>query len=466
MPATTERSLPELLYLLHGDPAEFAETLTTMRAADVAEALNALYRDSPDAAAKVLSGLPFDLAVQVLDDPDLDHKAHMLERMEASACSPLLEAMSSDQQAELFRSLPNGDRNRLLRRLAPDTQRAMKMLLAFPATTAGGIMTTEFVSVPSDWTAEQTLQYVKQVGGAKETVYAIYVLDVTDQQLLHVISLREVIMADRERGVLEVGDQRTAITVKASTSREEVARLISRYNLLAVPVLDHENRVIGIVTVDDVIDAIVQETTEDAQKFSGVATFDEPYMSISMLMMVRKRVGWLAALFIGEMLTATALGRFEHEIERAVVLALFIPLIISSGGNSGGQSTSLIIRAMALGEVRVRDWWRVARRDLPAGLILGSILGSIAVARILIWQFAGFYQYGAHYFLVALTVGASVVGVVTFGSLTGSMLPFLIKRVGLDPATASAPFVATLVDVTGIVIYFTVASIILHGTLL
>jgi len=327
-------------------------------------------------------------------------------------------------------------------------------------------MTTEYVGVPADWTVERTLQHISRVGGAKETVYAIYLLDPADRRLRAVVSLRQLMVADRGRTVADVAAGDPPLSVGPLTDREEVARLISRYDLLAVPVLDDAGRVLGIVTVDDVIDAIVAESTEDVQKLGGMEALDEPYMQVGFLKMVRKRAGWLMALFVGEMLTATALGRFEEEIGRAVVLALFIPLIISSGGNSGGQSTSLIIRAMALGEVTLRDWWRVARRDLPTGLTLGSLLGAIAVARILLWQRLGLTEYGPHAGLIAAAVGASVVGVVTFGSFTGSMLPFLIRRIGLDPATASAPFVATLVDVTGIVIYFTIAAFFLRGTLL
>jgi magnesium transporter len=231
-------------------------------------------------------------------------------------------------------------------------------------------------------------------------------------------------------------------------------------------VVDKDQRILGIVTVDDVIDAILAETTEDVQKFGGMEALDEPYMEISIPKMLRKRAGWLAALFIGEMLTATAMGYFEGEIAHAVVLALFVPLIISSGGNSGSQATSLIIRAMALREVRLRDWWRVAIRELPSGVALGLFLGVIGAIRILLWQHFGWYDYGPHYRLVALTVSLALIGVVTFGSLTGSMLPFVLRRLGFDPASASAPFVATLVDVTGLVIYFTVALLLLRGTLL
>jgi magnesium transporter len=313
---------------------------------------------------------------------------------------------------------------------------------------------------------ERALRHIGEVGGAKETVYAIYVLAPDTQQLVHVVSLRELVLADRQQMVKDVGDVRAPIVVTPLTDREEVARLISKYNLLAVPVVDEGGHVLGIVTVDDVIDAIVREQTEDVQKFGGVEALDEPYTEIGFWAMIRKRAGWLTALFLGEMLTATAMGHFEHEIEKAVVLALFVPLIISSGGNSGSQATSLIIRAMALRELSLGDWWRVALRELPSGIALGAILGTVGVIRILLWQEIGWYDYGPHFLLVALTVGMALVGVVTFGSLAGSMLPFLLRRLGFDPASASAPFVATLVDVTGLIIYFTVALLLLRGTLL
>lgn len=461
---TTPSSTPELLYLLHGDPADLAEALAGMRAADIAEALCEL---KSDAAAKVLAALPFDLAVQAFDEPELEHERFaIIQHMDERAIGPLVDAMSADQQAELFRGLPDKDRSRLLRQLDEPTQQALRFLLRFAPDTAGGIMTTEFVSMPTTWTVDHALRYIGEVGGAKETVYAIYVVAPETQQLVHVVSLRELVIADRQQTVGEVGDRRAPIAVAPLTDREEVARLISKYNLLAVPVVDDGGHVLGIVTVDDVIDAIVREQTEDVQKFGGVEALDEPYTEIGFWSMIRKRAGWLTALFFGEMLTATAMGYFEGEIEKAVVLALFVPLIISSGGNSGSQATSLIIRAMALRELTLHDWWRVAVRELPSGLTLGAILGLVGLTRILLWQTLGWYDYGPHYVLVALTVGLSLIGVVTFGSLAGSMLPFLLRRLGFDPASASAPFVATLVDVTGLIIYFTMALLILRGTLL
>jgi magnesium transporter len=457
-----EAHSPELLYLLSGDPAELAEMLSSMRPVDVAEALSRL---QPDAAAQLIKALPFDLVVQVFDEPELEGRAEIFQKIDATSAAPLLEAMSADQQADLFRELSQSERDRLAKPLDAPTRQSLALLLRYPPEVAGGIMTTEAVTVPSDWTVEKTLQYIVSVGGAKETVYTIYVLD-GQQRMIHVVSLRQLMLADRNQKVLEVGPQRVPLSVKPTTDREDVARLLSKYNLLAVPVVDEEGHLLGIVTVDDVIDAIVRETTEDVQKFGGMEALDEPYMEISLLSMIKKRAGWLCALFLGEMLTATAMGYFEGEISKAVVLALFIPLIISSGGNSGSQATSLIIRAMALREVTLRDWWRVAARELPSGIVLGLILGVIGFIRIIVWQKFGWYNYGTHHTLVALTVASALVGVVTFGSLAGSMLPFVLRRLNFDPASASAPFVATLVDVTGLIIYFSVAFVILRGTLL
>ncbi|HET7421911.1 MAG TPA: magnesium transporter [Gemmatimonadales bacterium] len=454
---------PELLYLLSGDEEDLLAAVENLRPADVAEALNQL----PVAgAARVVAALPFDLAVQLLDEPELDRRGDIFELLDESRAIPLIEALASDQQVDLFRTLKEADRARLFHVLDAPTREALKLLLAFPPTSAGGLMTTEFVGVPATWTVDQVRRHVSEVGRAKETVYAIYVLHPRDQRLLTVVSLREIMLADAGRRVDTLAVGRRPISVGPLVDREDVARLISKYNLLAIPVLDSAGRVLGIVTVDDVIDALISELSEDVQKFGGMAAVDEPYLQIGLGQMVRKRAGWLSALFLGEMFTAAAMGHFEHEIGRAVVLALFIPLIISSGGNSGSQATSLIIRAMALQEVRLRDWWRVASREILAGLALGVILGAIGFLRIVLWQRLGWYDYGAHPLLIASTVAFSLVGVVLFGSFAGSMLPFVLRRVGFDPASASAPFVATLVDVTGLVIYFSVALLLLRGTLL
>ena len=295
--------------------------------------------------------------------------------------------MSADQQADLFRELPPDDRERLLPLLNPHTRRGLTLLLQYEPDTAGGMMTTEFLTVAADTTAAGTMELIRRVSGNKETVYAIYVTDPATQALMHVVSLRELVMADPATLMGKVGTARTVLSVRPHTDREDVARLISKYNLLAAPVVDRDRKILGIVTVDDVIDALVREGTEDVQKFGGVAAFDEPYTEMSFGGMIRKRAGWLCVLFLSEMLTATAMQHFEGELARAVVLTLFIPLIMSSGGNSGSQATSLIIRALAIREIAVKDWWRVAVRELPSGLVLGAILGVIGIVRISLWQY-------------------------------------------------------------------------------
>jgi magnesium transporter len=414
-----------------------------------------------------MAALPFDLAVRGFDEPELSQsRCEIVRRMDDSKVGPLIEAMSADQQADLFREIPDADRERLLGRLAPPTQASLENLLRYAPDTAAGIMTTEFLSVPSTSSVAETLALIARVGHEKETVYAIYVVDPADQHLVQVISLRDLLTAPKDAQVINVGTRRVPLSVAPNADREDVARLVSRYNLLAVPVLDEHKHILGIVTVDDIIDTLVKEQTEDVQRFGGMEALDAPYMRIGLGGMIRKRAGWLCALFISEMLTATAMQHFNNEIAKATVLAMFIPLVMSSGGNSGSQATSLIIRALALREVKLGDWWRIAIRELPTGLVLGAILGVIGFTRIILWQHIHFFDYGPHYMLVAITIGVALLGIVAFGSLAGSMLPFLLKRVGVDPASASAPFVATLVDVTGLVIYFSVAYAILRGTLL
>jgi magnesium transporter len=453
---------PELLYLVHGDPAELAETLATMRAADIAESLHEL---PSSAAAKVMAVLPFDVAVQVFDQPELEGRYEIISRMDPVEAAALIEGMSADQQADLFRGLDAPHRKSLLANLDDETRATLDILLRYKSDSAGGIMTTEVTSVPADWSVAQTLDYVRDVARIKETVYVVYAVDDGDR-LRCVVSLRQLIVADPKANICDAGDRRVPVTVTVDTDREHVSRVIAKYNLLAVPVVDENLRLVGIVTVDDVIDAIVREQTEDVQKFGGMEALDAPYMEISFAKMIKKRAGWLCALFLSEMLTATAMQHFQGEIERAALLAMFIPLVMSSGGNSGSQATSLIIRALALGEIKLRDWWRIAVREIPTGLVLGAILGTIGFIRIQLWQSLHIFDYGPHHTLVALTVGFALIGIVMFGSLAGSMLPFVLRKLGFDPASASAPFVATLVDVTGLVIYFSVAYVVLRGTLL
>jgi len=426
--------------------------LANERAADIAETLN---EESPAVAAAVLMGLPKDHAIEILDQPILDSGSEIVSLMPRETAAALLHGVSADRVADLCRKLEEPHRTELLDRLDPDTRVMIQRLLSYPSHSAGSIMTTEFASVPSNVTVQQTLDYLRKVERTRETVYAIYVLDPVTKNLVQAITLRRLITGDPGAPVLSVARPGRLVTVSPIMDREDVARLISKYDLLAVPVVDH-GRVIGIVTVDDIMDAIVQETTEDLQKLGGMEALNEPYMEIGFWKMIRARGGWLAVLFLSEMLTASAMQSYQSELEKAIV----------SGGNSGSQATSLLIRALALRELELRDWWRVALRELPSGLTLGAILGVIGIVRIAIWQQFGLYDYGEHWVLIGLTVAAALVGIVTFGSLTGSMLPFILQRIGFDPASASAPFVATLVDVTGLVIYFSVASLILKGTLL
>jgi len=445
------------------DIGALAAGLAQEHPADIVERLNA---EPIDTASAVLSALPLERAAEVFDEPGLERAEELIEAQPAERAAALFRAMSDDRAADIFRHLDEPVRERLFAELDLETKAAVARLLAYPENTAGSIMTTEFVSVPSTWTVGETLDYVRKVEKTRETIYAIYVLDPKTKILVKPVSLRRLIAGAPQDPVLSVAPHRRPIAVPPSTDREDVARLISKYDLLAVPVVDKRGHVLGIVTVDDIIDAMIEETTEDVQKFGGVEALDAPYMEIGFPRMIYKRAGWLCALFLGEMLTASAMQHFESELEKAVVLTLFIPLIMSSGGNSGSQATSLIIRAVALQEVRLRDWWRVALRELPTGVTLGAILGVIGIMRIALWQNLGIFDYGEHWVLVAMTVGAALVGIVTFGSLAGSMLPFILKRIGFDPASASAPFVATLVDVTGLVIYFSIALIFLRGTLL
>ena len=445
------------------DALLLATDLAGEHVADIVEFLN---EQPTEDAAEILDRLPPERAVEVLDYPGLNEAPELIATLPADKAVRLLNAMSADRVADVVPELPEPARAELVARLDPDTARALKRLLAFPENTAGALMTTEFVSVPATWTVGQTLDHIRRVERTRETIYAIYVLQPGTRLLTQAVSLRRLITGETDAPVLSVAPQERPVTITPLADQEEVARLISKYDLLAVPVVDEAGRVIGIVTVDDVIDAMIAETTEDVQKFGGMQALEEPYREIGFWQMIRKRAGWLFILFLSEMLTASVMQGFEHELQRALVLTLFIPLIVSSGGNSGSQATSLIIRALALHQLRLGEWWRVALREVPTGLVLGAILGAVGFARIAVWQKLGLYDYGEHWFLVALTVGAALVGIVTFGSLAGSMLPFALQRVGFDPASASAPFVATLVDVSGLVIYFTVAMLILKGTLL
>lgn len=372
--------------------------------------------------------------------------------------------LAPDDVADLIQECPSEERQGLLGLLDDTSRREVTALLAYAEDEAGGLMNSRFIRVRPEMAVDEAITYLKQQARTQiETIYYVYVLD-GDQKLLGVASLRQILSAPPERRVHEIMETELKV-IPDDMDQEEVSRVFSQNEFTAMPVVDSEGRMKGIVTVDDIVTVVQEEATEDFQKMGGTEALDAPYFQSSFTEMIQKRAGWLTVLFIGEMFTATAMGFFSREIERAVVLALFIPLIISSGGNSGSQATTLIIRAMALGQVRLRDWWRVFMRELASGIVLGAILGMIGLLRIIVWP-ARETLYGPHYFLVAVAVSLSLVGVVLWGTLAGSMLPFLLRRLGFDPASASAPFVATIVDVTGLIIYFTLASLVLGGTLL
>jgi magnesium transporter len=372
--------------------------------------------------------------------------------------------LEPDDAADAIQAAPEERRNELLALLDDPLRLEVTALLAYAEDDAGGLMNPRYARLRPEMKIDEAIAYLRaQARERLETIYYVYVLD-AEQHLLGVVSFRELFVAPSDRVISEVM-QPVKVTAREEMDQEELGRLFKDHGYLAIPVVDDENRLKGIVTIDDILHVVEEEATEDIQKLGAVESLGEPYLEAGIGRMVRKRAGWLTALFLGEMLTASAMAHFEGVIARAVVLALFVPLIISSGGNSGSQATTLVIRAMALGELRTRDWWRVVRREAIAGLSLGLILGAIGLARILVWQ-GVFGSYGEHYVLIALTVAASLVGVVLWGTLSGSALPFLLRSIGFDPASASAPFVATLVDVTGLVIYFTVARFVLTGTLL
>jgi len=417
----------------------------------------------PEDRLQLFQALPRDEADDFFLGLPAHDQAELIRTMPTGERRLWLRLLAPDDAADLAQEFPPDQRDQILRELDESTRSEVAGLLAYKEDVAGGRMSPRFARLRPDSTVDEAIAYLRRQARLVETIYYAYAVD-DEQHLLGVVSLGDLFVAERTRRIQDVMRTRY-IAVPENADQEEVAKLFRQHHLLAIPVVDAGRHIKGIITVDDIVSIIQEEASEDIQKMGGSEVFDKPYLEISFLEMVRKRAGWLAILFVGEMLTATAMGYFADEIAKAVVLALFLPLIISSGGNSGSQATTLVIRAMALGEVRLRDWFRVVRREIFAGLVLGTVLAAIGLTRILIWQkISG--AYGVHYVLVALTIASSLIGVVTFGTIAGSMLPFILRRCGLDPASASAPFVATLVDVTGLIIYFTFAAFILRGTLL
>ncbi len=404
-----------------------------------------------------------ELATDTFEYLDFDTQMELLKAMGNEEVAAILNEMDPDDRTALFEELPASATKQLIQLLSPEERKIAVTLLGYPENSVGRLMTPDYIAVRPDWTIQQTLDYIRENGKNKETLNILYVVD-DKGKLIDDIKIREILLAPIDSKISELMDE-NYVALNVYDDQEKAVEMFRKYDRVALPVIDHSGNLIGIVTFDDVMDVAVEETTEDIQKQAAVEVLDEPYPTIPILKMIKKRAGWLSVLFIGEMFTASAMAVFEEEIARAVVLALFVPLIISSGGNSGSQAATLVVRAMALGEVTLRDWFLVIKRELITGLSLGLILAAIGFIRIYVWQVAS-HIYGEHWLYVATTVSLSLIGVVLWGTVTGSTLPFILKRLGFDPASSSAPFVATLVDVTGIVIYFTVAMFILGGKLL
>ncbi|WP_107826711.1 magnesium transporter [Mucilaginibacter yixingensis] len=456
-----EKEMVEELELLleENDDRKLTQYLNDQNISDVEELID----EFPEHGPRFVELLSINRAVNVFRILDFPTQERILKKLSGHRISELINELPPDDRTSFFSELHGDAVKTLILHLSPDDRKEALALLGYEEDSIGRLMTPDYVAVKRTWDVERVLSHIRRYGKNSETIDVIYVID-EQGVLLDDIRIREILLVKPETKVSDLMDSRL-IALNVKDPQEEAINIFRMNNRVALPVTDDEGILLGIVTVDDILWIANEEYTEDIQKIGGTEALDEPYLDISLIRLVKKRVGWLIILFLGEMLTATAMGYFEDQIAKAVVLALFVPLIISSGGNSGSQASTLIIQAMALGEVTVADWWRVMRRELVSGLLLGLTLGIIGFFRIFAWtMFSNIY--GPHWVLVGLTVGTALVGIVLWGSLAGSMLPLLLKRLGLDPATSSAPFVATLVDVTGLIIYFSIAVLILKGTML
>lgn len=453
--------LPEIRELIHDKKLDtLREVLNRWVPADIADLLGDLGSYEDIVAFQCLEP---ELAARTFEHLDRPIQEELLKILPEPELRSILNEIKPDDRTALLEGRSHDEVERLLTLLIPENQRVARSLLSYGQGTVGRLMTPEFIGVKEDWTISQVLDHVRRVGRDSETLNAVYVTD-AEHHLTDDIRTREILLAQPEARVRELMN-RQFVTLKVTDTEATAVEMFRKYDRTVLPVVDRRGVMLGVVTVDDVLDVAEEAATREIQKFGGLEALDEAYAATPVLELVRKRGTWLIVLFAGEMLTASAMGFFEDEIEKAVVLALFVPLIISSGGNSGSQAATLIVRALAVQEITLKDWWMVMRREILSGLILGVVLGLIGFGRIALWTLFT-PMYGPHWPLIGLTVGISLVFIVLWGTLSGSMLPFLIKRCGLDPATSSAPFVATLVDVTGLVIYFTVAMVILRGTLL
>jgi len=426
------------------------EVVSDLPAADVADLLNQLTLAE---AASVIMMLPVPRAVEVLDQPTMTRRATILEKLEPSRAARVLEGMAADERTDIVQQMGEHERRRLLPKLSAEVRAEMERLLQYPDHTAGGIMTTEFVRLEPSMTVSAALKHIRSVAREKESIYACYVLEPATGRLLGSLSLRDLVMAELDRPITEIM-RRKPVTVAALDDQETVAHRIAKYNLLAVPVIEKDGSVVGFVTVDDVIDVLIEEQTDDILKMGAVepGALDRPYFENPILRVVRKRIGWLLLLFVAETFTGTVLRHYEGELAAVVALSFFIPLLIGTGGNAGSQTVTTIIRSIALGEIRLKDAWRVLGREATTGVIVGLLVGGVAFGRALLW--------GAHMPL-AITVAITVLTICTWSTTVGSLIPIAAERFGVDPAVLSAPLITTLVDATGLIIYFRIAKVIL-----
>lgn len=436
------------------------EIVSDWSPADIAEMIVDLEPRDQVILFRVLSS---DLATDTFEHLELDTQKELLKAMGRTEVTAILNDMSPDDRTALLEELPGAAAKQLIQLLSTEERKIAQTLLGYPENSVGRLMTPDYAAIKPEWKIEDTMKYIRENAEDKETLNIVYVVD-EKGKLIDDIKIREFILASPVGHVSDLMD-RNFVALNVNDDQEYAVEVFKKYDRIALPVVDTHGVLIGIVTVDDVLDVAEEEATEDIQKIGGLEALEESYSRIPVFNLLKKRAGWLGLLFIGEMLTATAMGFFENEISKAIVLTLFIPLIISSGGNSGSQAATLVIRALSLGEITLKDWYFVMRREIISGFVLGGILAVIGFLRIAVWEYA-FHVYGAHWILIAFTVALALVGVVLWGTLSGSMLPILLKKVGVDPATSSAPLVATMVDVIGLIIYFTVAMLILRGTLL
>ncbi|MDD2792685.1 MAG: magnesium transporter [Sediminibacterium sp.] len=439
---------------------EIREFLNSQNISDVADLIN----EYPEYEAQIIANMAIHRAASVFKILDIAQQKDIVKELPSSKTAELLNELPADDRTDFLEELPKAAIRDLIKLMDPEERKITLSLLGYPEDSVGRLMTPDYVYVYAHNTVEEVFETVRKHARNSETIDVVYVIDERGQ-LIDDLRIRDVILAATDKRVEEIIDGRV-VSLNVNDDQENASQVFKMNNRVALPVVDENNILLGIVTIDDMLWVANEEFSEDMQKMGGTEALNEPYLDIPLLKLFRKRIGWLVVLFIGEMLTATAMGYFEDEIAKAIVLALFVPLIISSGGNSGSQASTLIIQAMAIGEIGVADWWRVLRRELISGMLLGTVLGLIGFIRVMVWHSIVPDIYGPHYMMIASTVGFSLIGVVLWGTLSGSMLPLLLKKLGADPAVSSAPFVATLVDVTGLIIYFSFAYLFLQGLLL